>query len=609
MANFIWGDAGAQLTPEAIAAQRKIAQAMMARGADYSPIQSWTQGAARVAEGMLGGFDAARADMAERQNAASEKELLASLIGGGTTPAAAAPVAAAPAIVAPTGTDQAVYPTPPAAGPAPVTFRPGITAPSAPTTDTSVPRGIRNNNPLNIEAGTFTAGMPGFTGSDGRFARFETPEQGVSAADRLLVTYANKHGLNTVAGIVGRWAPTSDGNNVSAYAANVARQIGVDPNAPLDMNNPEIRRGLISAMGQHENGRPIQVASLGPAATASADPAALPVNAQSAEGYAIPSASPGVQAVAQASPALNPKLLTAMASPYVSDGTKKILGIMLTNQLSQDGVTPIDAGNKIILTDKRGNVIREIAKGEPNKGPEFGVIGKDAFGNEQYGWRDPRDKSTTPVAPAQGAAQPTITGSDGKPIPIPPGVDPKVIRDAASKRIAEESMPASSDTTSKLRNEIQGLPSYKNIAQAAPVYKSMLDAAARDNRAADVNIIYGMAKIMDPGSVVRESEMTVAQAIATLPQQIQAAVKSQMTESGRLTPELRAAIMTEARSRINAYQNMFDQDANMYRGIAQRGRMNEADVLPTFGPFDEFKPPTAAPTPAAIDDLVKKYSK
>jgi hypothetical protein len=32
------------------------------------------------------------------------------------------------------------------------------------------PRGIRNNNPLNIEAGDFTKGQPGFTGSDGRFA-------------------------------------------------------------------------------------------------------------------------------------------------------------------------------------------------------------------------------------------------------------------------------------------------------------------------------------------------------------------------------------------------------------------------------------------------------
>jgi hypothetical protein len=152
---------------------------------------------------------------------------------------------------------------------------------------------------------------------------------------------------------------------------------------------------------------------------------------------------------------------------------------------------------------------------------------------------------------------------------------------------------------------VQGLPSYKNLAQVAPVYKSMVEAAGRDNRASDVNLIYGMAKIMDPGSVVRESEMTIAQAVATLPQQLRATIESQLTASGRITPEARAAIMGEARSRIGAYQSMFEQDAGMYRGIAKRGRMNEADVLPSFGPFPEYTPKPKAD--AAKNALKSKY--
>jgi len=258
-------------------------------------------------------------------------------------------------------------------------------------------------------------------------------------------------------------------------------------------------------------------------------------------------------------------------------------------------------GENLVKTDNKGNA--SVVPGMSASKPTWGVIGKDDFGKEQYGWIDPSSKTTTPGSPQAG--QPVITGPDGKPIPIAPGIDPKVVREAASKRAASEALPASSEETSKLRNEIQGLPSYKNVAQAAPVYKSMLEAAGRDTRAADVNMIYGMAKIMDPGSVVRESEMSVAQAIATLPQQLQAAIKSQMTESGRLTPELRMAIMQEARSRITAYQGMFDQDATMYRGIAQRNRMNEADVLPSFGPFDEFRP-SASGKPVVIDGYTIK---
>lgn len=609
MANFVWGAGGSQMTPEEIAAQRKVAQAMLAQGSDYSPVQSWSQGAARVAQAIFGGMQARDANEAAKANAASEAALLTGLFNGGTAPTNIVPPAAAVAptttpAATPAGTDQASYPTPPAPPPAPITFRPGITAPTPASGDAaSAIASIESGGKYDL-LGPVTktgdraygkyqvmgANVPQWTKA--HLGREMTPQEFLASPEAQDAVFKGQFGQYAQ-----KYGPEG------AAKAWFAGERGMaNPNARDQLGTTV--QSYADRFSKAYGGAPVQAAS--------ADPAALPANAQSAEGYAIPGQpSPAIQAVAQAMPqsGVNPRIMAAMASPYVSEGTKRVLGIMLQNQLSQDEVSTIDLGNKVAIRDKRGNILRTIDKGEPNKGPEFGVIGKDAFGNEQYGWRDPRDKSTTPVAASQSSAQPTITGSDGKPIPIPPGVDPKVIRDAASKRIAEESMPASSDTTSKLRNEIQGLPSYKNIAQAAPVYKSMVEAAGRDNRAADVNMIYGMAKIMDPGSVVRESEMTVAQAIATLPQQLQAAIKSQMAESGRLTPEIRAAIMTEARSRIGAYQSMFDQDAAMYRGIAQRGRMNEADVLPTFGPFDEFKAPTAAPTPAAIDDLVKKYSK
>ena len=115
------------------------------------------------------------------------------------------------------------------------------------------PRGLRNNNPGNIESGRFAATVQGFQGSDGRFAQYATPEQGIQAADKLLTSYAGR-GLNTVAGIVNRWAPPTE-NNTGAYTAAVARELGVDPNQPLDMNNWETRQKLIAAKIRVENGK------------------------------------------------------------------------------------------------------------------------------------------------------------------------------------------------------------------------------------------------------------------------------------------------------------------------------------------------------------------
>lgn len=131
--------------------------------------------------------------------------------------------------------------------------QPQQAAPQQQYGDRSLPRGIRNNNPGNIEAGNFAASVPGFQGSDGRFARYETPEQGIQAADKLLVSYAGR-GLNTVSSIVNRWAPPSE-NDTGAYAATVAKELGVDPNQPLDMNNPQIRSGIIRAKIRVENGK------------------------------------------------------------------------------------------------------------------------------------------------------------------------------------------------------------------------------------------------------------------------------------------------------------------------------------------------------------------
>lgn len=115
------------------------------------------------------------------------------------------------------------------------------------------PRGIRNNNPLNLEA---TVQWDGMKGSDGRFAVFDNMADGLAAADRNLQTYATKHGINTVDGVVNRWAPPQE-NDSRAYAQTVASNLGVEPQAPIDLLDPEVRGELVRAMSEVENGQPL----------------------------------------------------------------------------------------------------------------------------------------------------------------------------------------------------------------------------------------------------------------------------------------------------------------------------------------------------------------
>lgn len=193
---------------------------------------------------------------------ASASNAMQSLFSGGTPPAPAAPAMPQPQSIPP----EAMGGAPMSDTPAPLsggTVAPPQ-APQATNAGGPMPRGLRNNNPLNIEAGSFTQGKPGFVGSDGRFAQFSSMDQGIAAADALLQSYAGR-GINTIGGIVNRWAPPKDNNPTTAYAATVARSIGVDPNQPIDMSDPALRQKIIGAMAQFENGRPLpQVASADP---------------------------------------------------------------------------------------------------------------------------------------------------------------------------------------------------------------------------------------------------------------------------------------------------------------------------------------------------------
>lgn len=111
-------------------------------------------------------------------------------------------------------------------------------------------RGIRNNNAGNIRAKEII--WDGQTGIDDKgFAIFKSSEWGIRALAKLLLNYEKIHGLNTVAGIIGRYAPTNE-NNTGEYVNSVSGSLGVDPHTPFSVG--EKLTPLINAIIKHENG-------------------------------------------------------------------------------------------------------------------------------------------------------------------------------------------------------------------------------------------------------------------------------------------------------------------------------------------------------------------
>ena len=90
-----------------------------------------------------------------------------------------------------------------------------------------LPRGLRNNNPLNIKYTPQAEPWVGQVGTDGDFCIFQSMELGYRAAFRLLNTYNVKYHIYTVQEIIYRWAPPKDRNNTKDYIRRVCQAAGL----------------------------------------------------------------------------------------------------------------------------------------------------------------------------------------------------------------------------------------------------------------------------------------------------------------------------------------------------------------------------------------------
>lgn len=205
------------------------------------------------------------------------------------------------------------------------------------------PRSIRTFNPGAMNYGPF-AQANGAIGSDGRLAIFPTPEAGFGAMGKLLDTYQSKHGLNTVSGILNRWAPPNvDNNSTGQYVKFVAGKLGIDPNAPIP---PEQRPALMQAMAHYEAGRPFPASGGQPQALPAPQPSPA---SQPQQQSPLPMAQPeetGLVGMFR-NFSENPLLLAGLGLMSASGQGKDVgTGLMQGMQMAQQGLKSGDERRK-----------------------------------------------------------------------------------------------------------------------------------------------------------------------------------------------------------------------------------------------------------------------
>lgn len=117
------------------------------------------------------------------------------------------------------------------------------------------PRGLRNNNPGNIRITKDKWKGLRPVQEDMEFFQFTEMKWGYRALIRTLQNYRRRHGCQTIADFIRRWAPEHE-NNTSGYISRVCKEMQVPTTYVPDVEDKTTMCAFAAAISQVENGIP-----------------------------------------------------------------------------------------------------------------------------------------------------------------------------------------------------------------------------------------------------------------------------------------------------------------------------------------------------------------
>lgn len=432
---FTWGANGARMTPDQIAAQRKVADALSLQAGDGGAFPVGTRGAGlvtqglnRLAKGVSAGLDYREADQAATRNADDNRQMIAALLNGGAPAQAATPAAAAASGTAPPAAAPAqangFQQIPTADGKDTVTLMPGHSTDPIPS-PLDPPSGQDRDHMIRT--------IYGEAGNE--------PTQGQLAVASVIRNRAvdGSYGGNTPSAVVhapGQFEPWSD-------PAAKARMMALDPNSPqyaaiskvvdaaygTDGREPqdptEGKTLFYSPSAQAALGRPAPAWAKGDGqvigrhtfyddqdtpVAAFAPTAAAPSPGVAAVTAAANGAAPAAPATASPLGKVNPAVISALTSPYADEGTKKVASLVLAQQMAPKSHFTQE-------TDAKGNIWnvdtttgqKTVALKDDEANPKWAIVNKDQYGQPVYGYTPTPEEYKAQQA-AKAAAPPADQG-------------------------------------------------------------------------------------------------------------------------------------------------------------------------------------------------------
>ena len=170
-------------------------------------------------------------------------------------------------------------------------------------------------------------------------------------------------------------------------------------------------------------------------------------------------------------------------------------------------------------------------------------------------------------------------GTNGQPEMIPSvKADKKDIAGAGASSTKVFNNPKDDfKNTRDLRNDFQGLPQTKLFNETSSAYNQIKVGLNAQSAAGDLAAATKFMKMLDPGSVVRESELGMAMAATGVVDRMSNYVK-QLQTGQKLTPSQRKDFQSIADGLMEASANLYSKALADQRGIASGAGLNPDDI-------------------------------
>lgn len=147
-----------------------------------------------------------------------------------------------------------------------------------------------------------------------------------------------------------------------------------------------------------------------------------------------------------------------------------------------------------------------------------------------------------------------------------------------ARKTAEISAPGKAlKGAQSLRKEFEGMDTVKNYRAVQPIIASAKKAP--DNGYGDMDLIYAVGKILDPGSVVREGELALTIAAGSPLQRMLGTTRFSIEKGGRLTPKARQQIIGMLQGRVGALEDAYNQERSRFSEYAAQNGFEPSQVV------------------------------